>query len=208
MQTADFKKTKKELTNFSMSSLKGTKTEQNLLKSFAGESQARNRYDFFASAAKKEELEQISAIFMETALNEKEHAKRFFKFLEGGGVEITATYPAGKIGTTLENLKAAAEGELEEWSKLYPEFAKVAEEEGFTDIAAAYKAIAKVEQAHENRYRKLFDNLEAGKVFVRDGKMVWKCRNCGYLHESEKAPDKCPACQHPQAFFELFTENY
>jgi rubrerythrin len=191
-----------------MPKLKGSKTEQNLLKSFAGESQARNRYDFFASAAKKEELEQISAIFLETALNEKEHAKRFFKFLEGGGVEITATYPAGKIGTTLENLKAAAEGELEEWSKLYPEFAKVAEEEGFTDIAAAYKAIARVEQAHENRYRKLYDNLEAGKVFVRDGKMVWKCRNCGYLHEGEKAPDKCPACQHPQAFFELFTENY
>lgn len=191
-----------------MPKLKGSKTEQNLLKSFAGESQARNRYDFFASAAKKEELEQISAIFMETALNEKEHAKRFFKFLEGGGVEITATYPAGKIGTTLENLKAAAEGELEEWSKLYPEFARVAEEEGFKEIAEAYKAIAKVEKAHENRYRKLYDNLEVGKVFVRDGKMVWKCRNCGYLHESEKAPDKCPACQHPQAFFELFTENY
>lgn len=191
-----------------MPSLKGTKTEQNLLKSFAGESQARNRYDFFASAAKKEGLEQISAIFMETALNEKEHAKRFFKFLEGGGVEITATYPAGKIGTTLENLKAAADGELEEWSELYPEFAQIAEEEGFADIAATYKAIAKVEQAHENRYRKLYNNLEAGKVFVRGGKMVWKCRNCGYLHEGEKAPDKCPACQHLQAFFELFTENY
>ncbi len=191
-----------------MPTLKGSKTEQNLLKSFAGESQARNRYDFFASVAKKEGLEQISAIFMETALNEKEHAKRFFKFLEGGPAEITATYPAGVIANTLENLKAAAEGELEEWSKLYPEFAKVAGEEGFMDIAATYKAIAKVEQAHENRYRKLYENLEAGKVFVREGVMVWKCRNCGYLHESEKAPDKCPACQHPQAFFELFTENY
>lgn len=192
-----------------MASLKGSKTEQNLLKSFAGESQARNRYDFFASVAKKEGLEQISAIFLETALNEKEHAKRFFKFLEGGGVEITAMYPAGKISeNSLDNLKASAEGELEEWSKLYPEFAKVAEEEGFMEIAAAYKAIAKVEQAHENRYRKLYANLEAGKVFVRGDKLVWKCRNCGYLHESEKAPDKCPACQHPQAYFELFTENY
>jgi rubrerythrin len=191
-----------------MPKLKGSKTEQNLLKSFAGESQARNRYDFFASQAKKEELEQISALFSETALNEKEHAKRFFKFLEGGPVEITATYPAGKIGNTMENLQAAAAGENEEWTKLYPEFAKVAEEEGFTEIADAYKAIAKVENAHENRYRKLYANLEAGKVFVRGEKLIWKCRNCGYLHESEKAPDKCPACQHPKAFFELFTENY
>jgi len=192
-----------------MPTLKGSKTEQNLLKSFAGESQARNRYDFFASVAKKEGLEQISAMFSETALNEKEHAKRFFKFLEGGAVEITADYPAGVISdNTLDNLKAAADGELEEWSKLYPEFAKVAEEEGFTEVAAAYKAIAKVEQAHENRYRKLYANLEAGKVFVRGDKLVWKCRNCGYLHEGEKAPDKCPACQHPQAFFEMFCENY
>ncbi|MDD2758116.1 MAG: rubrerythrin family protein [Patescibacteria group bacterium] len=191
-----------------MPKLKGTQTEQNLLKSFAGESQARNRYDFFASAAKKEGLEQISALFAETALNEKEHAKRFFKFLEGGAVEITATYPAGKIGDTLENLQAAADGEKEEWTKLYPEFAKVAEEEGFAEIAEAYKAIAKVEQAHENRYRKLYADLEAGQVFVREGKMVWKCRNCGYLHEGPAAPDKCPACQHPQAFFELWCENY
>lgn len=191
-----------------MPTLKGTKTEQNLLKSFAGECQARTRYDFFASVAKKEGLEQISAMFAETALNEKEHAKRFFKFLEGGAVEITAGYPAGKIGNTLENLKASADGENEEWTKLYPEFAKVAEEEGFTEIAVAYRAIAQVEQAHENRYRKLHDNLEAGKVFVKDGKMIWKCRNCGYLHEGDKAPDVCPSCLHPQAYFELWCENY
>lgn len=191
-----------------MPTLKGSKTEQNLLKSFAGESQARTRYDFFASVAKKEGLEQISAIFAETALNEKEHAKRFFKFLEGGAVEITAGYPAGKIGDTLENLKAAADGENEEWTKLYPEFAQVAEEEGFADIATAYRAIAEVEHAHENRYRKLYANLEAGKVFVHEGKVIWKCRNCGYLHESDKAPDICPSCLHPQAFFELWCENY
>jgi rubrerythrin len=191
-----------------MPTLKGSKTEQNLLKSFAGESQARTRYDFFASVAIKGGLEQIGAMFAETALNEKEHAKRFFKFLEGGAVEITAGYPAGKIGNTLENLKAAADGENEEWTKLYPEFAQVAEGEGFTDIATAYRAIAKVEQAHENRYRKLYDNLEAGKVFVREGKVIWKCRNCGYLHEGDKAPDVCPSCLHPQAFFELWCENY
>jgi rubrerythrin len=191
-----------------MNSLEGTKTEQNLLKSFAGESQARMRYDYFSKAAKKEGLEQISAIFAETALNEKEHAKRFFKFLEGRPVEITATYPAGKIGTTLENLKASAEGEHEEWSELYPEFAKVAKEEGFDDIAETFEKIAEVEKAHEERYRKLYDNLEAGKVFKRDGKVVWKCLNCGYLHEGESAPEICPACLHPQAHFQIKEENY
>jgi rubrerythrin len=191
-----------------MASLKGSKTEQNLLKAFAGESQARMRYDYFAKQAKKEGLEQIAAIFEETALNEKEHAKRFFKFLEGGPVEITATYPAGVIGTTLENLKASADGEEEEWSDLYPEFAKVAEEEGFKDVAAAFRMIARAEKAHETRYRKLYDNLENGHVFEREGKIVWKCRNCGYLHEGTKAPDKCPACLHPQSYFEVFTENY
>jgi len=191
-----------------MKSLKGTRTEQNLLKSFAGESQARMRYDYFAKQAKKEGLEQISGFFAETALNEKEHAKRFFKFLEGDMVEITATYPAGKIGTTLENLQAAAEGENEEWTQLYPEFAKVAEEEGFSEIASAYRMIAKVEKAHEERYRKLYKNLEEGKVFEKDGVVIWKCRNCGYLHEGKSAPKVCPACLHPQAYFELEAENY
>ncbi len=191
-----------------MKSLKGTKTEQNLLKAFAGESQARMRYDYFAKQAKKEGLEQISAIFAETALNEKEHAKRFFKFLEGGPVEITATYPAGIIGTTMENLKAAAEGENEEWTELYPDFAKIAEEEGFKQIAVAFKMIAKVEKAHEERYTKLYQNLEEGKVFEREGKIVWKCRNCGYLHEGEKAPKICPACLHPQSYFEIKEVNY
>jgi rubrerythrin len=191
-----------------MSSIKGTKTEQNLLKAFAGESQARNRYTYFASVAKKEGLEQIAALFEETAMNEKEHAKSFFKFLEGGMVEITAMYPAGVIGTTLDNLKAAADGENEEWTELYPEFAKVAEEEGFKEIAMAFKMIAKVEKAHENRYRKLYDNLEAGKVFKKDGKVIWKCRNCGFIHEGTVAPQQCPACQHPQAYFEVEGENY
>lgn len=191
-----------------MKSLKGTKTEQNLLKSFAGESQARMRYDYFAKQAKKEGLEQIAAIFQETALNEKEHAKRFFKFLEGGMVEITASYPAGKIGTTLENLKAAADGENEEWTDLYPEFAKIAEEEGFKEIATAYKMIAKVEAEHEKRYRTLYNNLENGKVFERNGKIYWKCRNCGYVHEGEKAPKTCPACLHPQSYFEIKETNY
>ena len=191
-----------------MESLKGTKTEQNLLKAFAGESQARMRYDYFAKQAKKEGLEQIAAIFDETAVNEKEHAKRFFKFLEGGMVEITAAYPAGIIGTTLENLKAAADGENEEWAELYPDFAKVAEEEGFKEVAVAFKMIAKVEKAHEERYRKLYDNLEQGKVFAREDKIVWKCRNCGYLHEGKKAPEKCPACLHPQSYFEIKEYNY
>jgi len=191
-----------------MKSIKGTRTEQNLLKAFAGESQARMRYNYFASQAKKEGLEQIAAIFEETALNEKEHAKRFFKFLEGGPVEITATYPAGIIGTTLENLKAAADGENEEWTVLYQDFAKIAEAEGFKEIALAFKMIATVEKAHENRYRTLYNNLENGKVFVKDGKMTWKCRNCGYIHEGEKAPEMCPACLHPQAFFEIKEINY
>ena len=168
----------------------------------------RSRYDYFSKQAKKEGLEQISAIFAETALNEKEHAKRFFKFLEGNMVEITATYPAGKIGTTLENLKASAEGENEEWTKLYPEFAQIAEEEGFKEIATAYRMIAKVEAEHEKRYKTLYDNLESGKVFERNGKIYWKCRNCGYVHEGEKAPKVCPACLHPQSYFEIKETNY
>ncbi len=191
-----------------MNSLKGTKTEQNLLKAFAGESQARMRYNYFAKQAKKEGLEQVAAIFEETAENEKEHAKRFFKFLEGGMVEITATYPAGIIGTTAENLKASADGENEEWTELYPEFAKIAEEEGFKQIAVAFKMIAKVEASHEKRYRTLYDNLEAGKVFEKDGKVIWKCRNCGFIHEAEKAPKTCPACLHSQAYFEIKEDNY
>jgi len=191
-----------------MKTLKRTKTEKNLLKSFAGESQARMRYDYFSKQAKKDGLEQISAIFAETALNEKEHAKRFFKFLEGRPVEISAVYPAGKIGTTLENLKAAAEGENEEWTELYPKFAEVAEEEGFDEIATAFKMIAKVEKAHEERYKKLYNNLETGKVFKREEKIIWKCRNCGYLHEGNSAPEKCPACLHPQAYFQIKESNY
>ena len=189
-------------------SLKGTKTEQNLLKSFAGESQARNRYDFFASAARKEGYEQIANIFAETALQEKEHAKRFFNFLEGGAVEITAAYPAGKIGTTMENLKAAAEGEHEEWTDLYPNFAEVAAEEGFTEIATAYKMIAKVEAEHEKRYLKLLQNISEDKVFVKDGKVWWKCLNCGYIYESAKALENCPACLHPKSFMQIKEENY
>ena len=191
-----------------MNSIKGTQTEKNLLKSFAGESQARMRYDYFASVAKKEGLEQMSAIFAETALNEKEHAKRFFKFLEGGMTEITALYPAGKIGTTLENLEASANGENEEWTELYPEFAKVAEEEGFLEVATCYRMIIIAEKAHEKRYRKLFKNLEEGKVFEREDIVVWKCMNCGYLHEGTKAPEKCPACLHPQAYFAIKEESY
>ena len=191
-----------------MKSLKGTRTEQNLLKAFAGESQARMRYDYFAKQAKKEGLEQISGFFAETALNEKEHAKRFFKFLEGGMVEITASYPAGKIGTTLENLQAAADGEKEEWTELYPQFADIADEEGFSQVASAFRMIARVEKAHEERYRKLYSNLEAGKVFERDGVMIWKCRNCGYIHEGKSAPKVCPACLHPQSYFEIEAENY
>ena len=189
-------------------SIIGTQTEKNLLVAFAGESQARNRYTYFAGAAKKEGLVQIAHIFEETANQEKEHAKRFFKFLEGGDVEITETFPAGRISTTLENLKAAAAGEEYEWTEMYPAFAKVAREEGFSDIAAAFDAISIAEKQHGKRYRDLAENLEAGKVFKRNGKVVWRCRNCGYLHEAEEAPKMCPACLHPQAHFELLGENW
>jgi len=191
-----------------METLAGSQTEKNLLKAFAGESQARNRYEFFAKVAQKEGLEQIAALFMETAENERSHAKQFFKQLEGRMVEITATYPAGRIGTTLENLKAAADGEQEEWTELYPEFARIAEEEGFKRIALLFRSIAKVEQAHEARYRKLYENLEEGKVFKREGKVVWKCRVCGFLHESTVPPLKCPVCDHPQAYFEIEADNF
>ena len=191
-----------------MKSLKGTQTEQNLLKAFAGESQARTRYTFFASVAKKEGYEQIAAVFMETAEQEKEHAKRFFKFLEGGDLTITATYPAGKIGTTQENLLAAAKGENEEWDVLYPDFAKVAEEEGFPAVAAAFRAISTVEAEHERRYLKLLSRITDGDFFRRDGKIWWQCRNCGYIVEAEEAPKACPACLHPQSFFEPKKENY
>ena len=191
-----------------MKSVKGTKTEQNLLKSFAGESQARSRYTFFASVAKKEGFEQIAGVFMETAEQEKEHAKRFFKFLEGGMVEITASYPAGKIGTTAENLAAAAAGENEEWSELYPTFAEVAAEEGFPAIAAVFRNIAKVEAEHEARYRTLLARVEEGKVFSRDEEILWQCRNCGYVHSGKDAPETCPACAHPQAYFEPKKTNY
>jgi rubrerythrin len=189
-------------------SLKGTKTEKNLLKAFAGESQARNRYEFFASVAKKEGYEQIAAIFQETASQEKEHAKRFFKFLEGGVTEITASYPAGIIGTTKENLKAAAEGENEEWTLLYPEFAKIASEEGFPQVATAFKMIAKVEAEHERRYLKLLQNISEDKVFIKNGKVWWKCLNCGYVYESEKALENCPVCLHPKAYMQIREENY
>ena len=189
-------------------SLKGTKTEQNLLKAFAGESQARTRYTFFASVAKKEGYEQIAGLFMETAEQEKEHAKRFFKFLEGGDLEITATYPAGKIGTTQENLLAAAQGENEEWDVLYPAFAAVADEEGFPAVAAAFRNIAKVEAEHERRYLKLLSRLTDGDFFHRDGKIWWQCRNCGFIVEAENAPKACPACLHPQSYFEPMRQNY
>ncbi|MBO5350684.1 MAG: rubrerythrin family protein [Alistipes sp.] len=189
-------------------SLKGTKTEQNLLKAFAGESQARTRYTFFASVAKKEGYEQIAGLFMETAEQEKEHAKRFFKFLEGGDLEITATYPAGKIGTTQENLLAAAQGENEEWDVLYPAFAAVADEEGFPAVAAAFRNIAKVEAEHERRYLKLLSRLTDGDFFHRDGKIWWQCRNCGFIIEAEDAPKACPACLHPQSYFEPMKQNY
>jgi len=189
-------------------SIKGTQTEKNLLTSFAGESQARNRYTYFASTAKKEGYEQIAAIFEETANQEKEHAKRMFSWLEGGMVEITASYPAGVISSTLENLKAAAAGEHAEWSLDYPHFADVAEAEGFKTIATLYRAIAKVEKGHEDRYLKLVQNIEKGEVFKREEKVKWQCRNCGYIHEGKSAPQNCPACQHPQAQFEIEKENY
>lgn len=188
--------------------LKGSDTEENVLKAFAGESQARNRYTYFASVAKKEGFEQISAIFLETAENEKEHAKIFFKFLEGGIATITAEYPAGKIGNTAENLLAAAEGEHLEWGTLYPQFEAIARKEGFKEIADAFKEIGEVEKEHEKRYRKLLDNVKSKKVFKKDKVVVWKCRNCGYVHEGKEAPKQCPACKHPQAYYEVLEENY
>ncbi|HUI92384.1 MAG TPA: rubrerythrin family protein [Chitinivibrionales bacterium] len=191
-----------------MKAIKGSKTEKNLLASFAGESQARNRYTYFASAAKKEGFAQIANIFEETADNEKEHAKRMFKFLEGGMVEMTASYPAGKIGTTKENLAASADGEHEEWTQLYPGFAKTAQEEGFAEVAVMYKSIGVAEAQHEKRYRGLLSNVEKGKVFKKDGKVFWRCNNCGYIHEGTEAPKTCPACNHPQAHFEVLAENW
>jgi len=191
-----------------MANLKGTKTEKNLLASFAGESQARNRYTYFASVAKKAGFEQIAAIFLETAYNEKEHAKRFFKFLKGGDVEIIASYPAGVIEDTVANLEASAAGENLEWTKIYKEGEETARKEGFGEIASVFKEIAEVEEQHEIRYRKLLKNLKEGKVFKRDTEVKWKCRNCGYIHEGKEAPKECPACAHPQSFYELFCENY
>lgn len=191
-----------------MRSLKGTKTEKNLLTAFAGESQARNRYTFFASVAKKEGYMQIAAIFEETAEQEKEHAKRLFKFLEGGEVKIEGSFPAGKIGTTLENLKAAAMGENYEYTKMYPDFAKVAREEGFEEIAKVFEAIGVAEAFHEKRYKALAENIEKGQVFKRDSVVRWRCRNCGYIHEGKEAPQVCPSCAHPQAYFELVAENW
>lgn len=189
-------------------SLKGTKTEQNLLKAFAGESQARNRYTYFASAAKKEGYEHISAIFLETAENEKEHAKVFFKYLEGGDIEITASYPAGIIKVTEENLSHAAEGENLEWTTIYADFEKIADEEGFPEIAASFREISKVEKFHESRYRKLIKNIQDGAVFKKSSAVKWHCRNCGYVHEGSEAPKECPACKHPQSYHEILPENY
>jgi Rubrerythrin len=191
-----------------LESLKGTRTEKNLLTAFAGESQARNRYNFFASQAKKEGYEQISAIFSDTAENEKEHAKRLFKFLEGGEVEITAAFPAGVIGDTKENLRAAAAGENHEYTQMYPEFARIADEEGFQEIASVMRAIAVAEKEHETRYLALLENIEKDRVFKRDDVVKWRCRNCGYIHEGTEAPEECPACAHPRDYFELLSENY
>lgn len=191
-----------------MKSLKGTRTEKNLLASFAGESQARNRYTYFASAAKKAGLEQIAAIFSDTADNEKEHAKRFFKLLEGGDVEITATYPAGVIADTAENLEASAAGEHLEWTKLYKEAEEIAREEGFKEVADQFKSIAEVEKEHEIRYKKLLNNVKEGKVFKKERVVRWRCRNCGYVHEGKEAPGECPTCAHPQSYHELLCENY
>ncbi len=191
-----------------MKSIKGTKTEKNLLASFAGESQARNRYTYFSSVARKAGYEQIAAIFLETADNEKEHAKRFFKFLEGGELEITAGYPAGIINDTAANLEASAAGENMEWTKLYKEAEETAREEGFEEIADLFKEIAEVEEQHEIRYRKLLKNVKEGKVFKKDTVVKWKCRNCGYVHEGKEAPQLCPACAHPQSYYELLCENY
>ncbi|MCW4009223.1 MAG: rubrerythrin family protein [Candidatus Bathyarchaeota archaeon] len=191
-----------------MLEFKGSQTEKNLLTAFAGESQARNRYTFFASQAKKDGFEQIAAIFQETADNEKEHAKLFFKHLKGGMVEISAMYPAGVIGTTAENLQAAAEGEKEEWTKLYPHAAEIADQEGFPAVANTFRQVAKAEAYHERRYLKLLENVTQQKVFKRDAPIKWKCRNCGYVHESTEAPDVCPVCSHPRSYFEVWTEPY
>ncbi len=191
-----------------MASVKGTKTEKNLLAAFAGESQARNRYTYFAGVAKKAGYEQIAAVFLETADNEKEHAKMFFKHLEGGEVEITASYPAGKIGDTAANLEAAADGEKMEWTSLYKDFETTARAEGFDNIAETFKEIAEVEEEHEKRYRALLKNVKTGKVFSRESAVKWHCRNCGYVHEGKEAPKVCPACKHPQAHYEILAENY
>ena len=188
--------------------LKGSKTEKNLVASFAGESQARNRYTYFASKAKKEGYEQIAALFLETADQEKEHARKEFKFLEGGEVEITAAFPAGIIGDTATNLKEAAGGENYEWTEMYPEFAKVADEEGFNEIAEVFRSIAVAEKQHEKRYLGLLKNLNEGTVFKKDKPVVWKCRNCGYIYEGAEAPEECPACAHPQAHYEVLAENW
>jgi rubrerythrin len=191
-----------------MASLKGTRTESNLLKAFAGESQARNRYTFFASKAKNDGFVQIADIFEETANQEKEHAKRFFKFLEGGDLEITATFPAGIVGTTAENLAASAAGENHEWGAVYPDFAKIAREEGFEDVAKAFEAISVAEKQHAKRYEDLLANVAAGSVFKKDEEVKWRCRNCGYVHEGAEAPNVCPACIHPKAHFEVLGENW
>ncbi|MBF0336320.1 MAG: rubrerythrin family protein [Nitrospirae bacterium] len=191
-----------------MNSLKGSQTEKNLLAAFAGESQARNRYTYFAKVAKKEGYEQISAIFLETADHEQVHAKKFFRFLEGGDVEMTATYPAGIIGKTVDNLRQAAEGELHEHSTLYPSFAQTAQEEGFKEVAAAFRAISIVETYHERRYRKLLANIQNNEVFTRQEKVKWKCRHCGFVVEGKTAPERCAACDHPTAHFEILAENY
>jgi rubrerythrin len=191
-----------------MSNIKGSMTERNLLKAFAGESQARNRYTFFAGVAKREGYEQIAGIFLETAGNEKEHAEVFFKYLEGGDVEIMAEYPAGKIGSTAENLLAAAEGEKLEWGTLYPDFAETAKKEGFDDVAESFTEIGEVEEEHEKRYRKLLANVEKGTVFKRDVVVEWKCRNCGYVHHGKEAPEVCPACKHARSYYEIHAKNY
>ncbi|APV45225.1 Rubrerythrin [Dehalogenimonas formicexedens] len=191
-----------------MKSIKGSKTEVNLLTAFAGESQARNRYTYFASAARKEGFEQIANIFIETAENEKEHAKVFFKYLEGGDVQITASYPAGTIGSTLKNLEAAAAGENLEWTRIYADFAQTAKEEGFPEVAQSFEQIAKVERFHESRYSKLISNVANGEVFKKNGAVKWHCLNCGYVHEGPEAPETCPACRHPRSFYEVLAENW
>jgi rubrerythrin len=193
---------------FEIMEFKGSKTEKNVLAAFAGECQARTRYSFFSSVARKEGFEQISAIFEETSDNEKEHAKLFFKHLQGGTAQIEAAYPAGIIGTTAQNLKAAAEGEKLEWGTLYPNFSKIAEQEGFKEIANTFRMIAKVEAYHERRYLKLLENVNRGTVFKKDTLVKWKCRNCGYVHEGSEAPSVCPVCGHPRSYYEVWTEDY